>query len=164
MSAVKTSTDSQNDLDASTLNMLMVEIDLEQIVHDLEETPGGERSHRHEAEAPPNDTSAVPASDRRGATRLSSAVIGDSVQVSVPRATRTVVVNVSDSGVLVDTNCQLSPGRSTDVFVKLEGERQALRATVVRSSVHSLMLDDVVYRSALHFERLIGLSAHVARR
>ncbi len=84
--------------------------------------------------------------------------MGDNVQVSLPRAARTGVVNVSDSGVLIETNCQLFPGRTTDVFVKLRGERIALRATVVRSSIHALTSDGLVYRSALQFERIIGIS------
>jgi hypothetical protein len=47
--------------------------------------------------------------------------------------------------------------------VKLRGERQALRATVVRSSLHALTSEKVVYRSALHFERIIGLAERLAR-
>jgi hypothetical protein len=100
----------------------------------------------------------IPASDRRLAARLLQSEVGDNVQVSLPRAARTVVVNVSDTGVLIETNCQLFPGRTTDVFVKLCGERHALRATVVRSFLHSLTPGAAVYRSALHFERIIGVS------
>jgi hypothetical protein len=129
----------------------MVEIDLEKLVLDLEvDTPVA----THDV--------AIPATERRLATRLSNSEIGDNVQVSLPRATQTVLVNVSDTGVLIETNCQLFPGRTTDVFVKLRGERQALRATVVRSSLHSLTSERAVYRSALHFERLIGVS-HLPR-
>ena len=161
------------------LNALMVEIDLQKLVLDLEvsddvdkpvsahDTPLSVQavqpsSHAIQSHAPVVQPSAndidIPATERRLAARLSNVEIGDDVQVSLPRAARTVLVNVSDTGVLIETNCQLFPGRTTDVFVKVRGERQALRATVVRSSLHSLTPDAVVYRSALHFERIIGVS------
>jgi len=165
------------DLDLNTLlvedlNTLLVEIDLEKLVLDLEVSDDVDKpvaAHdtplatyvvdpsAHVVQPAANDI-AVPATERRLATRLSNSEIGDDVQVSLPRATRTVLVNVSDTGVLIETNCQLFPGRTTDVFVKLRGERQALRATVVRSFLHSLTSERAVYRSALHFERIIGIS------
>ena len=172
----RTALDLGSDLD---LNSLMVEIDLQKLVFDLEvsddadkpvsahdtplaaqavqPSPHAIQSHAPVVQPPANDID-IPATERRLAARLSNVEIGDDVQVSLPRAARTVLVNVSDTGVLIETNCQLFPGRTTDVFVKVRGERQALRATVVRSSLHSLTPDAVVYRSALHFERIIGVS------
>jgi hypothetical protein len=158
------------------LNELLVEIDLEKLVLDLEVgddvdkpvaahdeplvayvvgTPAPVQPPVQVVQPPAKD---IPATERRLAARLSNSEVGDDVQVSLPRAARTVLVNVSDTGVLIETNCQLFPGRTTDVFVKLRGERQALRATVVRSSLHSLTSEKAVYRSALHFERIIGIS------
>jgi hypothetical protein len=161
------------DLDLSTL---IVDIDLEKLVLDLEAGSDGDQPLAHVVEPPadvvepparviepPAEDIEVPPAERRLAARLSNSEIGDDVQVSLPRATRTVLVNVSETGVLIETNCQLFPGRTTDVFVKLRGERQALRATVVRSFLHSLTSEKVVYRSALHFERIIGLARHLSR-
>ena len=138
------------------LDALMVEVDLEKLVLDLKDIPSS--TNDEEAPAPATSTAEVPPVERRRAIRLSGSEVGDNVQVSLPRAARTGVVNVSDSGVLIETNCQLFPGRTTDVFVKLRGERIALRATVVRSSIHALTSDGLVYRSALQFERIIGIS------
>jgi hypothetical protein len=153
------------------LNALMVEIDLEKLVLDLEVSDDVEKPlAAHDTplatqmvQRPPEEVQTpaaadIPAADRRLATRLLQSEVGDNVQVSLPRAARTVLVNVSDTGVLIETNCQLFPGRTTDVFVKLCGERHALRATVVRSFLHSLTPGAAVYRSALHFERIIGVS------
>jgi hypothetical protein len=162
---------------------LIVEIDLEKLVLDLEVGDDVDKpvaahdrplatnvvepsahvvqSPPHVVQPPTNGTD-IPLPERRLAARLSNSEIGGDVQVSLPRAAQTVLVNVSDTGVLIETNCQLFPGRATDVFVKLRGERQALRATVVRSSLHSLTSEKAVYRSALHFERIIGLS-HLSR-
>ena len=182
-SEIGTALDLGPDLD---LNRLIVEIDLERLVLDLEVSDDVDKpvaahdrplathvvdppaqvvqSSQHVVQPAANDIAVpvVPATERRLATRLSNSEIGDDVQVSLPRATQTVLVNVSDTGVLIETNCQLFPGRTTDVFVKLRGERQALRATVVRSSLHSLTSERAVYRSALHFERIIGVS-HLSR-
>ena len=168
-SEAEKSPDSGPELD---LNALIVEIDLEKLVLGLEVQdvtldPSNARillePLRNGPEEPPTKDSDVPKVERRLATRLSNSEVGDHVQVSLPRAARTGLVNVSDTGVLIETNCQLFPGRTTDVFVRLRGERLALRATVVRSFLHSLTSEGLVYRSALHFERIIGLSEHVAR-
>ena len=162
--------DSGVDLD---LNALIVEIDLEKLVLELEDVTDGSSDARisqesstniaqappvNLAQKPPADDPEVPTVERRGAARLSNSEVREQVQVSLPRAARTGLINVSDSGVLIETNCQLFPGRTTDVFVKLGGERLALRASVVRSSLHSLTAEGLVYRSALHFERIIGLA------
>jgi hypothetical protein len=159
--------DSGGDLD---LNALIVEIDLEKLVIELEDIADGSSDAGIPQEPPTNiapeplaDDTEVPAVERRRAARLSNSEVGEHVQVSLPRAAKTGLVNVSDSGVLIETNCQLFPGRTTDVFVKLRGERLALRASVVRSSLHSLTAEGLVYRSALHFERIIGLSERLAR-
>jgi len=146
------------DLDLTTL---IVDIDLEKLVLDLETGSDRDQPPAHVVEPPAKDIE-VPPAERRFATRLSNSEIGEDVQVSLPRATRTVLVNVSETGVLIETNCQLFPGRTTDVFVKLKGERQALRATVVRSFLHSLTSEKVIYRSALHFERVIGLAQRLS--
>lgn len=143
------------------LNALMVEVDLEKLVLDLKDIP----SSNEEDELPASEATVaeiVPV-ERRRAARLSGQEVGDNVQVSLPRAAKTGLVNVSESGVLIETNCQLFPGRTTDVFVKLRGERLALRATVVRSSIHALTSDGLIYRSALHFEQIIGLAERLGR-
>jgi hypothetical protein len=145
------------------LNALMVEVDLEKLVIDLKDIPS---SNEDEDDTPPGGSAGVSEAakmERRMAIRLSSHEVGDNVQVSLPRAAKTGLVNVSESGVLIETNCQLFPGRTTDVFVKLRGERLALRATVVRCSIHALTSDGLIYRSALQFERVIDLAERLAR-
>ena len=146
------------------LNALMVEVDLEKLVIDLKDIP----SSNEDEDDPPGSVGSAGVSEaakmeRRTATRLSSHEVGDNVQVSLPRAAKTGLVNVSESGVLIETNCQLFPGRTTDVFVKLRGERLALRATVVRCSIHALTSEGLIYRSALQFERVIDLAERLAR-
>jgi len=155
-------TGTQDSGSALDLNALIVEINLERLVLDLEVACDEDGSQPCVPEPPPSDTAAA-AVERRLAVRFSKSELGDDVQVSLPRATSTLVVNVSDTGVLIETNCQLHPGRTTDVFVKLRGERQTFRATVVRSSLHVLPSNACVYRSALHFERIIGLARRLAR-
>jgi hypothetical protein len=142
------------------LNALLVEVDLEKLVLDLKDIPSSNEDDETTASVVVTDIAPV---ERRSAIRLSGSEVGDSVQVSLPRAAKTGLVNVSESGVLIETNCQLFPGRTTDVFVKLKGERLALRATVVRSSIHALTSDGLIYRSALHFEQIIALAERLGR-
>ncbi|NOT26864.1 MAG: hypothetical protein HOP16_12265 [Acidobacteria bacterium] len=137
------------------LNALMVEVDLEKLVLGLKDLPSSNEDDETPASAVVTEIAPV---ERRSATRLSGSEVGDRVQVSLPRAAKTGLVNVSELGVLIETNCQLFPGRTTDVFVKLRGERLALRATVVRSSIHALTSEGLIYRSALQFEQIITLA------
>jgi hypothetical protein len=147
---------STSDLGLADLSVLMVEIDLDELVIELR---GDADDRAPEVVEPPKADAPGSSADRRRARRVSSSEVGDHVQVTVPRATRTKLLNVSDSGVLIETNCPLSPGRTTDAFVNVGGHHQALRVTVERSYVHALVREAVVYRSALHFERIIGSRA-----
>jgi hypothetical protein len=62
--------------------------------------------------------------------------------------------------VLVETRRQLRPDASTDVFVRLNGKRHAMKARTVRSTVHAVTSNAIVYRTALHFDRQLPLEAH----
>jgi hypothetical protein len=148
---------------ALDLNALLVEVDLEKLVIDLKDIPSSNEDDDTSDSGGSAGVAEVAKAERRTATRLSGDEVGDNVQVSLPRSAKTGLVNVSESGVLIETNCQLFPGRTTDVFVKLRGERLALRATVVRCSIHALTSDGLIYRSALQFERVIDLAERLAR-
>lgn len=68
-----------------------------------------------------------------------------------------LVVNLSDSGVLVDTRRRLVPGGVVDVQIEVGGRRAVARAVVLRSIVATVMVDDVVYRGALRFESPVAV-------
>lgn len=65
------------------------------------------------------------------------------------------VIDVSNSGVLVEGRIRLLPGRHLEVHVVTRDGRVLVRCRVIRSFVYRLSADDVTYRSALAFERSI---------
>jgi hypothetical protein len=69
------------------------------------------------------------------------------------------VVNISNGGVLVHGQTRLLPGTPLDVHVVTRHGRILVRGRVVRAYVARLASDDVWYRGAVAFERLIDASA-----
>src|SRR5687767_7161929 len=61
--------------------------------------------------------------DRRSARRISAKELGREVRLTIPGASQTALVNISETGVLVETTRRLCPGKTTDVFVRCDGER-----------------------------------------
>ena len=116
-----------------------------------------------EPEAPPADTKAAEESsassgaERRQAQRLTATDLGREVRLTIPGAAQTALVNISETGVLVETTRRLCPGKTTDVFVRLNGERRPMRVTIIRSTLHSLV-PVPIYRTALHFDKILPLS------
>ena len=106
------------------------------------------------------DAAAVSAgsgAERRQAQRLTAEDLGREVRLTIPGAAQTALVNISETGVLVETTRRLCPGKTTDVFVRLNGERRPMRVTIIRSTLHSLV-PVPIYRTALHFDKILPLS------
>jgi hypothetical protein len=89
--------------------------------------------------------------DRRLAVRRPAEQFGQDLRISLPGAAEARPVDVSATGVLTETSHRLCPGRTVDLFVKLNGIRRVLRARVVRSAVHALS-PRPLFRAALQFE------------
>jgi hypothetical protein len=66
-----------------------------------------------------------------------------------------LVVNVSNTGLLVEGTLRLLPGTHVDVHVVTPGGRVLVRSRIVRAYVFELQPDTVRYRGALAFERTI---------
>lgn len=107
--------------------------------------------------AAPVETPSSAGSDRRQAQRLTAQDLGREVRLTIPGAAQTALVNISETGVLVETTRRLCPGKTTDVFVRLNGERRPMRVTIIRSTLHSLV-PVPIYRTALHFDKILPLS------
>ena len=69
------------------------------------------------------------------------------------------VVNISDTGVLVDGQARLHPGAHVDVHVVTREGRVLVRSRVVRAYIAHLEADLVRYQGALAFERTIDTAA-----
>lgn len=141
------------DNDIHDIQVLLNDLNLDALFAGLEPEP----------ETPPAKTTATkddePADgpERRKAQRLTAKDLGREVRLTIPGAAQTALVNISETGVLVETTRRLCPGKTTDVFVRLNGERRPMRVTIIRSTLHSLV-PVPVYRTALHFDKVLSLS------
>lgn len=90
-------------------------------------------------------------SDRRRARRRPAEQFGQDLRISLPGAAEARAIDVSSTGVLAETTQRLCPGRTVDLFLRLNGTRRVVRARVVRSTVHAVS-PRTIFRAALQFE------------
>jgi hypothetical protein len=86
----------------------------------------------------------------RDARRLSPDEVARDVRVTVRGAAEAKAINVSETGVLAETTSRLRPGTVVELIITFDGVRRMLRATIVRSMVHSL--NPTTFRTAFKFE------------
>ena len=89
-------------------------------------------------------------SEMREAPRLAPDQVAREVRVSVRGAAEAKAINVSETGVLAETTSRLRPGTVVELILTFDGVRRMLRATIVRSMVHSL--NPTTFRTAFKFE------------
>ena len=88
--------------------------------------------------------------EQREAPRLTPDQVAREVRVTVRGAAEAKAINVSETGVLAETTSRLRPGTVVELIVTFDGVRRMLRATIVRSMVHSL--NPTTFRTAFKFE------------
>ena len=88
--------------------------------------------------------------DLRDAPRLSPEEVAREVRVTVRGAAEAKAINVSETGCLAETTSRLRPGTVVELILTFDGVRRMLRATIVRSMVHSL--NPTTFRTAFKFE------------
>jgi len=88
--------------------------------------------------------------DQREATRHAPGELAGDVRVTVRGAAEAKAINVSETGVLAETTSRLRPGTVVELVLTLDGQRRMLRASIVRSMVHSL--NPTTFRTAFKFE------------
>ncbi len=76
--------------------------------------------------------------------------VGREVKLSIRGGGDARTIDVSETGVLAETRSRLRPGGVVELLLQIDGVRSNLRATVVRSVVHSL--GPTVFRTAFKFE------------
>ena len=86
----------------------------------------------------------------RDAPRLSPEEVAREVRVTVRGAAEAKAINVSETGCLAETTSRLRPGTVVELILTFDGVRRMLRATIVRSMVHSL--NPTTFRTAFKFE------------
>jgi hypothetical protein len=107
-----------------------------------------------EAQLAPADASApetaVATEERRGASRQPPQGIGADVRMSIRGGADAKPIDVSETGVLAETTSRLRPGGVVELLLQVDGVRRLLKATVVRSVVHSL--GPTIFRTAFKFD------------
>lgn len=98
----------------------------------------------------PEAPAAVAVDERRDAPRLNPDAMGQNVKLSIRGGADAKAIDVSETGVLAETTSRLRPGGVVELLLQIDGVRSNLRATVVRSVVHSL--GPTVFRTAFKFE------------
>jgi hypothetical protein len=89
-------------------------------------------------------------------TRRRAPDAGDSLsQIRLRIGCALAVLDISDSGVLVEGAVRLSPGSRIDVHVVTRRGRVLVRATVARAQVSALRADALHYRAALTFDQAV---------
>jgi hypothetical protein len=104
-----------------------------------------------ETDAPvPQAPAATAVDERRDAPRLTPTDVGREIKLSIRGGADAKAIDVSETGVLAETTSRLRPGGVVELLLQIDGVRSNLRATIVRSVVHSL--GPTVFRTAFKFE------------
>ena len=96
----------------------------------------------------PETTAAV--DDRRDSQRLDASSLSGDVRLSIRGGADARTVDLSETGALAETTSRLRPGGVVELLLQVDGVRRLIRATVVRSTVHSL--GPTIFRTAFKFE------------
>lgn len=103
-----------------------------------------------DAPAPQAPETAAAVDDRREAPRVEPSRLGGDVRLSIRGGADARPVDVSETGALAETTSRLRPGGVVELLLQVDGIRRLIRATVVRSTVHSL--GPTIFRTAFKFE------------
>lgn len=91
--------------------------------------------------------------DRRTSVRRVPLAVESLSRVRLRAGDELQVINVSDTGMLVEGDLRLLPGGSVDVHVTGRSGCEVVRGSIARAYVSALKPDGVRYRAAVAFER-----------
>jgi hypothetical protein len=89
--------------------------------------------------------------NRRGSPRVEPKDVGRDIQLTVRGAATATLVNLSETGALAETTSRLLPGSVVELLLQIDGVRHLMRATIMRSVVHSLS-PRPLFRTSFKFE------------
>ena len=96
--------------------------------------------------------------ERRAARRWDPSELSGDIRLTIPGVSNILIVNISATGVLIETSRALKPGTTANLFVRLNGTRHTVRAVTVRSTLHTITSkSEIVYRTALCFDTPLPL-------
>jgi hypothetical protein len=93
--------------------------------------------------------------DRRRVCRRSPTADEPLARVRLRAGRHLTVIDVSNTGMLVDGDMRLLPGTHVDVHVITGEGRQLVRSRIVRAYVSHVGAEVIRYRGALAFERIV---------
>jgi hypothetical protein len=96
--------------------------------------------------------------ERRIARRVGHKDLRPDLRLSMQGASHVELVNISETGVLVETSTRAIIGSVEDLFISSERRCRVVRARTVRSSVVAIESGSLVYRTAFQFEAPLSLS------
>ncbi|MFN7914402.1 MAG: PilZ domain-containing protein [Vicinamibacterales bacterium] len=94
--------------------------------------------------------------ERRREPRLAGVDLPDGLTGRIRPGHQVRVVDISRSGILIDSARRLLPGTQVDVQLEAGPQRHACRARVVRCGVATLQPQLVIYRAGLELEQGVG--------
>lgn len=104
-------------------------------------------------------TSDAAQDDRRRARRIPVGELNLPMRLTMPGTGDLALVNISESGALIETGRYLRLNGMADVYVRLEHQRHTLRARIVRVQLQSITPAGAIYQAALQFETPFPLPA-----
>jgi len=129
---------------------LLSDLNIDALIASLENT----------LEPQPATSPEVVPDEHRSPRRFTPDELAPDLKVTMPNVFDLAVIDISETGTLIETRQRLSPGMPADLVVHLNGKRHATRATVIRSNLHAIK-SGVVYRAALRFEKGLPIEARV---
>jgi hypothetical protein len=94
--------------------------------------------------------------DRRASRRFGPGELRPDLRLAI-QGVSARIVNLSETGVLVETSTSAIAGPVADLYLFIAGGGYTLRAQTVRSSVSAISPGSIVYRTALRFEQPLPL-------
>lgn len=134
--------------DAPDIMCLLSDLNIDALIASLEDAPEPESATSH---------AAIP-DEGRAPRRFTPSELATDLKVTMPNVTDLAVLDISETGILIETRTRLNPGTPGDIVVHLNAKRHVTRATVIRSNLHAIK-SRVVYRAALRFEKGLPIEA-----
>jgi hypothetical protein len=134
----------------TTLEQLGAPDDLDSLFSRLEAQLGSANT-TSQPEVPLEQRPTDDSPERRVARRSMPQELASDLRLIVRGAADALPINLSETGVLAETTSRLRPGTSVELLLQIDGVRRMLRATIVRSVVHSLS-PKPVFRTAFRFD------------
>lgn len=140
-------------LTATEILALLLQLDVDATIAGLSGAPGLVSAPSAVVPAPTGQRH-----ERRSARRLERRELIPELRLTIPGASTVGLVNISETGLLIETSGHAGLGTTVDLFVRVKGRRYRVRARSVRSSLFTIRPESgVVYRTAMQFEQPLPL-------